>query len=121
MLRDPTRGGAASSLNEIAQASEVGIVIEENKLPVRQAVRSACNFLGMDPLFVANEGKLLAVVPPDAADAVLETMRAHPLGRDAAIIGTAVAQHPGMLVAKTPIGGTRVVSMQIGEQLPRIC
>ena len=121
VLRDPTRGGAASSLNEIAQASEVGIVIEERRIPVREAVRSACNFLGMDPLYVANEGKLLAVVPPEGADAVLETMRAHPLGRDAAIIGTAVAQHPGMLVAKTPIGGTRVVSMQIGEQLPRIC
>jgi hydrogenase expression/formation protein HypE len=121
VLRDPTRGGVASSLNEIAQRSRVGIQMDENKIPVNSAVRSACELLGMDPLFVANEGKLLAIVPPDSAEAVLEAMRRHPLGQKAAIIGRVVEQHPGMLVARTGIGGTRVVPMQIGEQLPRIC
>lgn len=121
VLRDPTRGGVASSLNEIAQRSGVGIQIDENKIPVNPAVRSACELLGMDPIFVANEGKLLAIVPADSAEAVLEAMHRHPLGRQAAIIGRVVEQHPGMLVARTGIGGTRVVPMQIGEQLPRIC
>ncbi len=121
VLRDPTRGGVASSLNEIAQSSQVGIVIDEKKLPVNTAVRSACEILGMDPIFVANEGKLLAIVPPDAAEAVLAAMKAHPLGQQAAAIGQVVNQHPGMLLAKTGIGGKRVVTMQIGEQLPRIC
>lgn len=121
VLRDPTRGGVASTLNEIAQSSQVGIVLDERKLPVKTAVRSACELLGMDPLFVANEGKLLAIVPAAAAEAVLAAMQAHPLGQEAAVIGQVVAQHPGMLVAKTGIGATRVVAMQIGEQLPRIC
>lgn len=121
VLRDPTRGGVASSLNEIAQRSGVGIQIDENKIPVNLAVRSACELLGMDPIFVANEGKLLAIVPPDSAEAVLEAMRRHSLGQRAAVIGRVVEQHPGMLVARTGIGGTRVVPMQIGEQLPRIC
>ncbi len=121
VLRDPTRGGVASSLNEIAQSSQVGIVIDEKKLPVNTAVRSACEILGMDPIFVANEGKLLAIVPPDAAEAVLAAMKAHPLGQQATAIGQVVNQHPGMLLAKTGIGGKRVVTMQIGEQLPRIC
>lgn len=121
VLRDPTRGGVASSLNEIAQSSQVGIVIDENKLPVNTAVRSACEILGMDPIFVANEGKLLAIVPPHMADSVLAVMKANALGQQAAVIGQVVSQHPGMLVAKTGIGGTRVVAMQIGEQLPRIC
>ncbi len=121
VLRDPTRGGVASSLNEIAKASRVGIVIDENKVPVRPAVRSACEFLGMDPLFVANEGKLLAIVSEAEAEKVLAVMQANPLGVDAAVIGRVVDTHPGMLVAKTGIGGTRVVAMQIGEQLPRIC
>ncbi|MDJ0753904.1 MAG: hydrogenase expression/formation protein HypE [Ardenticatenaceae bacterium] len=121
VLRDPTRGGVASSLNEIAKASRVGIVIDENKVPVRPAVRSACEFLGMDPLFVANEGKLLAIVSEAEAEKVLAVMKANPLGVDAAVIGRVVDTHPGMLVAKTGIGGTRVVAMQIGEQLPRIC
>lgn len=121
VLRDPTRGGVASSLNEIAQRSQVGIQIDENKIPVNSAVRSACELLGMDPIFVANEGKLIAIVPPESAEAVLEAMRRHPLGRQAATIGRVVEQHPGMLVARTGIGGTRVVAMQIGEQLPRIC
>lgn len=121
VLRDPTRGGVASSLNEIAQASGVGIQIDENKVPVNLAVRSACELLGMDPIFVANEGKLIAIVPPDSAEAVFAAIRRHPLGQRAAIIGRVVEQHPGMLVARTSIGGTRVIPMQIGEQLPRIC
>jgi hydrogenase expression/formation protein HypE len=121
VLRDPTRGGAASSLNEIAQASQVGIALDENKIPVKTAVSAACELLGMDPIFVANEGKLLAIVPEASAGAVLAAMQAHPLGQDAAIIGKVVAQHPGMLTARTGIGGTRVIAMQIGEQLPRIC
>lgn len=120
-LRDPTRGGVASSLNEIARASNVGIVVEEEKVPVRGPVRSACELLGLDPFFVANEGKLLAIVPPEQADAALAALRAHPLGQDAAIIGSAVDTHPGMLVSRTGIGARRVITMQIGEQLPRIC
>jgi hydrogenase expression/formation protein HypE len=121
VLRDPTRGGVASSLNEIAQASQAGIQIDETKIPVNGAVRSACELLGMDPIFVANEGKLIAIVPPDSAEAILAAMRRHPLGKQAAIVGRVVEQHPGMLVARTGIGGTRVIPMQIGEQLPRIC
>lgn len=121
VLRDPTRGGAASTLNEIASASKVGIVIEEIRLPIKPTVQAACEMLGMDALYVANEGKLIAIVPPSDADAVLDAMRTHPLGRDAAIIGRVVDDHPGMLVAKTALGATRIVDMQIGEQLPRIC
>ncbi len=121
VLRDPTRGGVASSLNEIAKSAQVGMVLDERALPVRPEVAAACELLGMDPLFVANEGKLIAIVPAEAAEALLETMRRHPFGKDAAIIGHVVDAHPGMVVAKTGIGGTRVVAMQIGEQLPRIC
>ncbi len=121
VLRDPTRGGVASSLNEIAQSSQVGILIDEMKLPVETAVRSACELLGMDPIFVANEGKLIAIVPPDEADDVLAVMKADPLGQQAAVIGQVVKQHPGLLMARTGIGGTRIVAMQIGSQLPRIC
>jgi hydrogenase expression/formation protein HypE len=120
-LRDPTRGGAASTLNELAQSASLGIEIDESLLPVRPAVRAACEILGMDPLFVANEGKLVAVVPDADAEAVLERMRAHAYGRDAVRIGTVTADHPGIVVARTGIGGTRVVDMQVGEQLPRIC
>ena len=121
VLRDPTRGGVASSLNEIARSSRKGILIDERKLPVNPAVASACEVLGMDPIYVANEGKLLAIVARQNAEAVLEAMRQHPLGQQAAIIGEVVEQHPGLLVARTGIGGTRIVDMQIGEQLPRIC
>jgi hydrogenase expression/formation protein HypE len=121
VLRDPTRGGVASSLNEIAQASRVGIAIQETAVPVRPAVRAACELLGLDPLHVANEGKLIAIVPEAEADRLLAAMRAHPLGADAVVIGRVVDQHPGMLVAKTALGATRVVDMQVGEQLPRIC
>jgi hydrogenase expression/formation protein HypE len=121
VLRDPTRGGVASSLNEIAKASQVGIVLDERELPVPEAVRAACELLGLDPLYVANEGKLLAIVPESVADALLATMCQHPMGQQATIIGQVVAEHPGMVVARTGIGGKRVVDMQVGEQLPRIC
>ena len=121
VLRDPTRGGVASALNEIARASGVGIAYEEARLPVPPAVRSACEILGMDPVYIANEGKLIAIVPPEEAEAVLAAMRVHPLGRQAAIIGQVTEAHPGMVVARTGIGGSRVVDMQVGEQLPRIC
>lgn len=121
VLRDPTRGGVASSLNEIAQASQVGIVLNERTLPVPPTVHSACELLGMDPLYVANEGKLIAIVPATQAEALLAQMRQHPLGKQATLIGEVTDQHPGIVVAKTGIGATRVVDMQVGEQLPRIC
>lgn len=121
VLRDPTRGGVASSLNEIAKSSQAGFVIEERRLPVMPAVASACELLGLDPLYVANEGKLIAIVPPEVAEPVLARMQQHPLGQKAVIIGQVTAQHPGLVVSKTGLGGTRVVDMQVGEQLPRIC
>ncbi|KIF67879.1 hydrogenase [Streptomyces sp. AcH 505] len=121
VLRDPTRGGVSASLNEIARASQVGVELVEKELPVPETVRDACSLLGLDPLQVANEGKLLAVVPAEAADEVLAAMRAHPLGGSACRIGTCVPDHPGMVVARTGLGGTRVVGLPIGEQLPRIC
>ncbi|GAA3785204.1 hydrogenase expression/formation protein HypE [Streptomyces chiangmaiensis] len=121
VLRDPTRGGLAAALNEIAAASGAGVVITEREIPVPQAVAGACAVLGLDPMYVANEGKLVAFVPREHADAVLDAMRAHPLGRESRIIGEAVEDHPGMVVARTGLGGTRVVDMPIGEQLPRIC
>jgi hydrogenase expression/formation protein HypE len=121
VLRDPTRGGMASALNEIARASNVGIEIDERAVPVRPAVQAACEMLGLDPMYVANEGKLVAVVPPICSDAVLATMQAHPLGRDAACIGAVVDEHPCMVTARTGIGGRRIVDMQVGELLPRIC
>lgn len=121
VLRDPTRGGIASALNEIARASETGIVLDEKTVPVPTVVSSACEFLGLDPFYVANEGKLLAIVPADKAEKVLEAMRKNERGEKAAIIGEVVADHPGMVVATTAFGATRVVDMQLGEQLPRIC
>jgi hydrogenase expression/formation protein HypE len=121
VLRDPTRGGIASALNEIAREAQVGMVIHDSRVPVKPEVRSACELLGLDPYFVANEGKLLAVVPAAQAQAALAAMRAHRYGRDAAMIGEVVTPHPGMLVSRTEIGTSRVVTMQIGEQLPRIC
>jgi hydrogenase expression/formation protein HypE len=120
-MRDPTRGGLASTLNEIALASGVGIAIDEARLPVRREVQSACELLGLDPVYVANEGKAVFFVAPDAANRVLEALRAHPLGRDAAVIGRATAEYKGMLVARTQMGANRVIAQQIGEQLPRIC
>lgn len=120
-LRDPTRGGVAATLNEIATASQVGVTLDERSIPVPDAVRAACGFLGLDPLSVANEGKLVAFVTADGADRALEVMRAHPLGDQAAVIGRVVGEHPGVVVARTPIGGTRVVDLPLAEQLPRIC
>ena len=120
-MRDPTRGGLASTLNEIAQASGVGIEIDEPSLAVRPEVQSACELLGLDPVYVANEGKAVFFVAPDAADQVLAVLRAHPLGRDAARIGRVTAEHKRMLVARTAMGANRVIPTQIGEQLPRIC
>lgn len=121
VLRDPTRGGVAAALNEIAAASRTGVVLQEGKVPIPDPVANACAILGLDPLYVANEGKLVAFVPREHADAVLDAMRAHPLGRRAAVIGEAVESHPGLVVARTGLGGTRVVDLPLGEQLPRIC
>ncbi|MCX7856244.1 MAG: hydrogenase expression/formation protein HypE [Anaerolineae bacterium] len=120
-LRDPTRGGVAAALNELAVAAGVGVELDEAAVPVRPAVMAACEMLGFDPLTVANEGKLIAFVPPEEAEAALAAMRAHPLGRDAARIGRATAEHPGLVLARTGIGGRRVVDMPLGELLPRIC
>ncbi|MGA9748491.1 MAG: hydrogenase expression/formation protein HypE [Nocardioides sp.] len=121
VLRDPTRGGVSASLNEIARTAGVGVDLVERDLPIPQAVRDACGLLGLDPLQVANEGKLIAFVPAEAADDVLTAMRKHPLGVGASRIGTCVAEHPRMVVARTGLGGNRVVDLPIGEQLPRIC
>ena len=121
VLRDPTRGGVASSLNEIARAAGVGIELDERALPIPDVVANACAFLGLDPLQVANEGKLLAFVRPEHADAVLAAMRAHPVGAGASVIGRCVAEHPGLVAATTGFGASRVVDLPLGEQLPRIC
>ena len=120
-MRDPTRGGLSSALNELAAASGVGVRIDEAAIPVRPEVQAACELLGLDPLYVANEGKLIAVVPAAEADAVLEAMRAHPLGTDAAIVGEVVADHPGRVIQRSVVGGERIVATLAGEQLPRIC
>ncbi len=120
-LRDPTRGGVATVLNEIAVRSKLGMLVEETSLPVRDSVRGACEILGLDPLYVANEGKLVAIVPSGSADAIVERMRQNPLGVHARIIGEVVGTHPGMVLMKTEIGGTRVLDTLFGEQLPRIC
>jgi len=121
LFRDPTRGGVAASLNEIAGSANVGIEIDETAIPVRPTVAAACEILGLDPLAVANEGKLLAIVPGEEAEAVLAAMREHPLGREAVILGRVVAAHPRVVALRTALGGTRVVPLPIGEQLPRIC
>ena len=121
VLRDPTRGGLASALNEVAAASRVGIELDEAAIPVRAEVRAACEILGLDPLLVANEGKLLTCVAPEAAAALLVAMRQHPLGRDAARIGDVVAGPSGRVTVRTTFGTRRVVPMPVGEQLPRIC
>ena len=120
-MRDPTRGGLATTLNEIAAQSKAGIRIEEKAVPVRREVQGACDMLGIDPLYVANEGKLVALVHPDDAGAVLERMRRHPYGRDAAIIGEVRGDHPGRVVMKTSLGASRIVDMLVGDPLPRIC
>lgn len=120
-LRDPTRGGLSSALNEIAERSRVGMLIDEGAITVREEVKGACELLGLDPLYVANEGKLVAIVAPEAAQEVREAMRAHELGRGAEIIGSVREAEPGVVAMRTTIGTTRIVDMLSGDQLPRIC
>ena len=120
-LRDATRGGLAAVLNELAGTSQVGIEFDEKKVPLRPEVNAACEMLGLDPFYVANEGKLVAIVAAAQAESTLEAMRLHEFGRDAAIIGQVVAEHPGLVTARTSIGGMRVVDLPAGELLPRIC
>lgn len=120
-MKDPTRGGVATSLNEMALDSEVAILLDEGAIPVRAEVRGACELLGLDPLTIANEGKMLAVVAPDVADRALSAMRAHPLGKEAAMIGIVQATPASMVFLRTTIGGTRILDMLVGDPLPRIC
>ncbi|MGB6192002.1 MAG: hydrogenase expression/formation protein HypE, partial [Terracidiphilus sp.] len=120
-MRDPTRGGVATTLNELAAQAALAIRIEEDAIPVRDAVRGACEMLGLDPLFVANEGKLLAIVAAEYASRILERMKAHPLGKDARVIGEVIDGPARRVLMKTGIGGTRIVDTLFGEQLPRIC
>lgn len=120
-LRDPTRGGVATILNELAMTAEVAVVLDEAALPIRPEVNGACEILGIDPLYVANEGKLIAIVAAEDADRALAAMRSHPLGTDAAIIGTVTSEPPGMVMLDTAFGGSRVVDMLAGDPLPRIC
>ena len=120
-LRDPTRGGVGTVCNELAQATELGVVLDELSLPVRPVVNGACEMLGIDPLYVANEGKFLAVVAPEETDAALAALRAHPLGAEAAVVGEIVAEPAATVVLRTGFGGTRIVDMLVGDPLPRIC
>jgi hydrogenase expression/formation protein HypE len=121
VLRDPTRGGVTSALTEIAQTAKVGMLLDEAAVPISEEVKGACEILGLDPLYVANEGKLLAIVAPEDVESALKALRGQSLGKDAAVIGEVVDEHPGFVMMKTRIGGTRVVDMLSGEQLPRIC
>lgn len=121
VLRDPTRGGVATTLNELAEQSGLGFLIDEEAIPVPDDVKGACEILGLDPLYIANEGKLLAFVSPQEAEIVLDAMRKHPLGENSVVIGEVVDRHHATVVMKSKIGGTRVVDMLTGEQLPRIC
>jgi hydrogenase expression/formation protein HypE len=120
-MRDPTRGGVSSTLNEIAERSNVGIQLEENAIPIREEVRGACEMLGLDPLYVANEGKLIAIVAPEAAAAILDGMRRNPLGRNAQMIGAVVKSASPIVTIRTELGTSRIVDMLAGDQLPRIC
>jgi hydrogenase expression/formation protein HypE len=120
-LRDPTRGGAAVTLNDFAEKSNTGMVIEEQKIPIANPVRAACELLGFDPLHIANEGKLIAIVPPDKADTVLKAMRQHQYGKNAVIIGEVTKERPGRVIMKTLLGSSRIIDMPVGELLPRIC
>ena len=120
-MRDPTRGGLSSALNEIAAQSRVGMEIEEAAIPVPEIVRGACELLGLDPLYVANEGKLVAIVDADQADTILAAMQAHPLGKEARLIGRVTESHPGLVTLRTSLGTQRIVDMLSGDQLPRIC
>jgi hydrogenase expression/formation protein HypE len=121
VLRDPTRGGVTSTVTEIAQSAGVGVVLNEAAIPISEEVKGACEILGLDPLYVANEGKLIAIVSPQEAESALAAMHGHSLGKSAAIIGEITTDHPGFVVMKTRVGGERVVDMLSGEQLPRIC
>jgi hydrogenase expression/formation protein HypE len=120
-MRDPTRGGLAATLVEVATQRKVGVEVVEAAIPVRDAVRGACELLGLDPLLVANEGKLVAFLPQEGVEAVLAAMRRHPLGRDAVLIGRVVEAHPGVVHLRTPVGGERVLDLPFAEPLPRIC
>ena len=120
-MRDPTRGGLATALNELADSSGLAVVLDEAALRVRPAVNAACEILGIDPLYVANEGKLIAVVAPDVTDEALSALRAHPLGRDAACVGEVRAEPEGLVLLDTSLGGSRIVDMLVGDPLPRIC
>ena len=120
-MRDPTRGGLATALNELALASRHAVVLEETALPVRPAVAGACEILGIDPLYVANEGKLIAVVSAEAASEALAAVRAHRLGADATLVGAIRDDPPGIVLLETGLGGTRIVDMLVGDPLPRIC
>jgi hydrogenase expression/formation protein HypE len=120
-LRDPTRGGLASTLNEISASAGVGMVIEEQAIPVRPEVQGACEILGLDPLYVANEGKLVAFVAAPEAEKALAALQSHPLGQAAAIIGKVTEANAGLVIMQTVVGGERIVEMMSGEQLPRIC
>lgn len=120
-MRDPTRGGVSSTLNEIAERSQVGIDLDEQAIPIRDEVKGACEMLGLDPLYVANEGKLVAIVAPDDAPILLATMRGHPLGKNSQLIGTVTDRNPGLVTMRTGLGTTRIVDMLSGDQLPRIC
>jgi hydrogenase expression/formation protein HypE len=121
VLRDPTRGGITSALTEIARTAKVGMLLDEASIPISEEVKGACEILGLDPLYVANEGKLLAIVAAQDVDLVLDAMKSHPLGQQAAIVGEVTSDHPRFVMMKTRVGGTRVVDMLSGEQLPRIC
>ena len=120
-LRDPTRGGVASICNELAAASGLGVELDERALPVRGAVAGACELLGLDPLYIANEGKMLAVVPATDAETAVEAMRSCEAGADACVVGNVTGEHPGLVLVRTGFGGTRIVDMLVGDPLPRIC
>ncbi|MFN2548923.1 MAG: hydrogenase expression/formation protein HypE [Myxococcales bacterium] len=120
-MRDPTRGGLSSALNELCEASRVGVELDEPAIPLKPEVRAACEMLGLDPLYVACEGRLMAAVPPEQAEAALAALKTHPLGRDAAIVGRVVSAHAGYVTVRSVVGGERVLPMLSGEQLPRIC
>jgi hydrogenase expression/formation protein HypE len=120
-MRDATRGGVATILNEIARAADVGVLVNEDAIPVRDEVRGACELLGIDPMYVACEGRLIAVVPGESTEAAVRAMREHPLGSEAAVIGSVVSEQPGIVRLKTAFGGTRIVDLLVGDPLPRIC
>ena len=120
-MRDPTRGGLATTLKEIAERTHLGIIVEEKRIPIRPGVSAACELLGLDPIYIANEGKVIIVAQKDVASQVCDTLRNHPLGKESRIIGSICAEHPGQVHLKTSIGGTRLVDMLVADQQPRIC